>query len=86
MFPALTRVHTAQSNIQVLEPVSVCDVAEEGAKPVHTQLNLATVRHHEGSMVETRRPNHDEVQAVTAITRLRRKRVEKVSTPVHKEL
>ncbi len=32
-------------------------------------------RHHKGSMVETRRPYHDEVQAVTAIKRLHRKRV-----------
>ncbi len=31
--------------------------------------------HHEGSTVETRRPNHDEVQAMTVIRRLRRKRV-----------
>jgi hypothetical protein len=38
-------------------------------------------RHHEGSMVETRRPNHDEVQAVTAIKRLRRKRV--AVNPLH---
>jgi hypothetical protein len=32
-------------------------------------------RHHEGSMVETRRPNYDGIQAVTAIKRLGRKRV-----------
>ncbi len=38
-------------------------------------------RHHEVSMVETRRPNHDEVQAVTAIKRLRRKWV--AVNPLH---
>ncbi len=32
-------------------------------------------------MIETRRPNHDEVQAVTAIKRLRRKRV--AGNPLH---
>ncbi len=37
---------------------------------MHTKL-----RHHEGSMVDTRQPNHDEVQAVIAIKRLPRKRV-----------
>ena len=34
-----------------------------------------TGRNDKGSMVDTRWPNHDEVQAVSAVKRLRRKRV-----------
>jgi hypothetical protein len=68
MFPALTRVHSQTFWNRCRFVIWL----RKGAKPVHTKLNLATPRRLHG---RTRRPNHDKVQVITAIKRLRRKRV-----------
>ena len=50
-------------------------------KEQYPSIPDCTGRNDKGSMVDTRWPNHDEVQAVTAVKRLRRKRV--AVNPLH---
>ena len=50
-------------------------------KEQYPSIPDCTGRNDKGSMVDTRLPNHDEVQAVTAVKRLRRKRV--AVNPLH---
>ena len=60
-----TRAHSKD-----LDPVSV--VAEAEKRSNIRAYSDCTGRNDKGSMVDTRWPNHDEVQAVTAVKRLRR--------------
>jgi hypothetical protein len=63
-----TRAHSKD-----LDPVSV---VAEAAKRSNTQAYQTVLGETtKFSMVDTRRPNHDEVQTVTAVNWLRRKRV-----------
>ena len=64
---------SAQSNF--LDPVLVFYVAEKRSKTRAYQTESGDTTKAPWSRVETWRPNHDEVQAVTAIKRLREKRV-----------
>jgi hypothetical protein len=62
-----------KGTLEGLEPSVCCSRGRK--KEQCPSIPDCTGRNDKGSMVDTRWPNHDEVQAVTAVKRLRRKRV-----------
>ncbi len=70
MFPVMTRVHSQTFWTRCRFVMWL----RKGAKPVHTKLNLASPRRLYGrDPAAAVRPNYDEIQAVTAIKRLRQR-------------
>ena len=68
-----------QGTLEGLGSSVCCSSGRE--KEQYPSIPDCTGRNDKGSMVDTRWPNHDEVQAVTAVKRLRRKRV--AVNPLH---